>query len=607
MAASSLTRSLPSSSPLSRLWGWCTTTNHKEIGLLYIGLSLVFLVLGGLEALLIRIQLAQSGLKVLSPETYNQIFTMHGTTMVFLFGMPILAGLANYMIPLQIGARDMAFPRLNALGLWLFLAAGILLYASFPLGGAPDAGWFAYAPMTEAQFSPSHGMDFWAIGMVLAGVSSTVGAINLIVTILNLRVPSMTLFKMPLFAWQVLVTSFLIIFALPSLTVDAILLFVGRNFGAPLFLASQGGDPLLWQHLFWFFGHPEVYILILPAFGIISEVMPVFSRKPIFGYEVIVVSGMAIGIIGFAVWAHHMFAVGMSPLADAIFSMATMLVAVPTSVKIFNWIATMWGGQVRFELPMLYAVGFVAMFLIGGLTGLSLAIVPMDMQVTDSYYVVGHFHFVLIGGTVFGVFAGFYYWFPKVTGRMLNTVLGKWQFWTMLFGFNLAFFPMHVLGFLGMPRRIFTYAPGLGWDTWNLLTSVGGFVVAGSVLLLVVNLLWSWLRGKPAGNDPWDAQTLEWMVTSPPPAYNFATLPVIHSRRPFWEFKHFGGPNPLPAPSEADAQLAIHLPGGSAFPLLIAGALMAAAFGMVYLAWMVVGLGVLVTLVGIAGWAREPR
>ncbi len=610
MAASISAQSIPSPR-YGSVGRWFVSTNHKDIGVMYIVLALFFFVLGGLEALLLRIQLAQPALMVLPPETYDQIFTMHGTTMVFLFGMPVLTGFANYVVPLQIGARDMAFPRLNALSLWLFLAAGLLMYSSFVLGGAPNAGWFAYAPMTGVQFSPTHGMDFWAMGILLAGVSSTVGSINLIVTILNLRAPTMTFFRMPLFTWQVLVTAFLIIFALPTLAVDAIELYLGRNFGAPLFLANQGGDPLLWQHLFWFFGHPEVYILILPAFGMISEVMPVFSRKPIFGYGVIVYSGIAIGFLSFTVWAHHMFAVGMNPIADSVFSLASMTIAVPTSVKIFNWIATMWGGKISFKVPMLYSVGFVAMFLIGGLSGLSLAIVPIDLQVEDTYYIVAHLHYVLIGGTVFGVLSGLYYWFPKITGRMLHETLGKWQFWTMFAGFNLAFFPMHILGLVGMPRRVYTYGPGMGWDTLNLLATTGAFILAVSVTLLAVNLVWGLLRGKPAGNDPWDAQTLEWAVSSPPPVHNFATIPVVSSRRPFWDQKYFGGAAPEPAgaaPEQSQAASeAIHLPGSSLWPLVVAAGLLVAFFSMIYLVWMGAGAGVLIVLAGIAGWARERR
>ncbi len=590
-------------SPLRWARRWLTTTNHKDIGIIYFVMGMVFFAFGGLDALFIRIQLAQPAERVLSPEIYNQIFTMHGTTMVFLFGMPVIAGFANYLIPLQIGARDMAFPRLNALSVWLFLGAGILLYSSFLLGGAPNAGWFAYAPMTESQYSPTHGMDFWALGMVMSGVSSTMGAINFIVTTLNLRAPTMSFFKMPLFTWQMLVTSFLMIFALPTLAVDAIWLFIGRNFGAPLFLANQGGDPLMWQHLFWFFGHPEVYILILPAFGVISEVIPVFSRKPIFGYGVIVYSGIAIGFLGFTVWAHHMFAVGLSPIADAIFSLDSMIIAVPTSVKIFNWIATMWGGKIRFQVPMLYATAFVAMFLIGGLSGLSLAIVPVDFQVSDSYYVVAHLHYVLVGGTVFGLLAGVYYWYPKVTGRLLSEKLGLWQFWTMFAGFNLAFLPMHISGLMGMPRRVYTYGPGMGWDAWNLMATLGAGLLAISVALLFITLARGFFRGRPAGNDPWDAQTLEWALSSPPPEHNFATQPVIVSRRPLWDHKYFGAP---PVFREVESA-AIHLPGGSWYPLVMAAGLLTAFFALIYVAWIVVVLGVLVTLVGLGGAMREPR
>ena len=602
--AASITARSPAISLGRGVGRWLTTTNHKDIGILYMMASLVFFVAGGLEALLMRMQLAQPNSTLLSAEVYNQVFTLHGTTMVFLFGMPLLAGFANYLVPLQIGARDMAFPRLNALSYWLLVAGGIVLYSSIFLGGAPNAGWFAYAPLTNAQFSPTHGMDFWAMGILLTGISSTASSINIIATILNLRAPGMTFFRMPLFVWQMLVTSFLIIFALPSLAADAILLFIGRNFNAPFYMAAQGGDPLLWQHLFWFFGHPEVYILILPAFGVISEVTPVFSRKPIFGYGAIVWSGLAIGFLGFTVWAHHMFTVGLSPVADAIFSLDSMMIAVPTSIKIFNWIGTMWGGKLSLKTPMLYVIGFVSMFIIGGLSGISLAVVPIDFQVHDTYYIVAHLHYVLIGGTVFGLLAGVYYWFPKMTGRLLNETLGKWQFATMFVGFNLAFFPMHILGLLGMPRRIYMYNSGLGWDTWNLLATIGAFILAVSILIFLWNFLITLRSGQAAGNDPWDGQTLEWAVSSPPPAYNFATIPVVHSRRPLWDQKYFNGPAAVAAP-EAGAH--VHLPGGSIYPVLVATSLMAVTFGMIYLSAIVVALGVAATLAVIAAWAREPR
>ena len=587
---------------------WLTTTNHKNIGILYIGTSFFFSLVGGLEALIIRLQLGGPNNRLVSPEVYNQIFTMHGTTMIFLFAMPILVGFANYGVPLMIGARDMAFPRLNAFSYWAFLFGGLLLYSSFLFGGAPDGGWFAYTPLTVKQFSASHGMDFWALGVLMLGVGSTAGAINLIVTILGFRAPGMTLLKMPLFVWQILVTALLMIFALPTLTADAILLFFNRNFGAPFFMAGQGADPLLWQHLFWFFGHPEVYILILPAFGIISEVVPVFSRKPIFGYGAIVFSGIAIGFLGFTVWAHHMFAVGMSPVADAVFSIDSMVIAVPTSIKIFNWIATLWGGHVSFKSPLLFSLGFIAMFIIGGLSGVSVAVVPFDLQVTDTYYVVGHLHYVLFGGTVFGIFAGIFYWFPKMTGRLLSERLGKWQFWTMLAGFNLTFFPMHILGLMGMPRRVWTYLPGQGWDTLNLLETIGAFILALSVLLFIWNVFASLRWGKEAGDDPWDAQTLEWSVSSPPPEYNFAVIPTVRSRRPLWDEKHpeLGNPRSTlvqPAPEEVSAA-GLHLPGGSFSPVIVGFGLLVAMFALLYVPWLAL-IGVAVVFWGIVSWARE--
>lgn len=585
---------------------WLTTTNHKGIGLLYLLTALFFFGVAGLEALIMRLQLGTPNNTLLSPQVYNQIFTMHGTTMVFLVGMPVLVGFGNYIVPLMIGAWDMAFPRLNSLSFWLFLLGGLMMYSSFALGGAPDAGWFAYAPLTIKQYSPSHGMDFWALGILIMGIGSTVGSINFIVTILNLRAPGMTLFKMPLFVWQVLVTAFLILFAMPSLTVDAILLFMQRNFNAPFFLASQGGDPLLWQHLFWFFGHPEVYILILPAFGIISEVVPVFSRKPIFGYGAIVYSGIAIGFLGFTVWAHHMFAVGLSPVADAIFSMDSMIIAVPTSIKIFNWIATIWGGKLSYKTPFLFAVGFIAMFIIGGLSGISSAMVPMDFQITDTYYIVGHLHYVLFGGTVLAVFAGIYYWFPKITGRLLSEKLGKWQFWTIFLGLNLTFFPMHFLGLFGMPRRIYTYPSGQGWDTLNLLETIGAFVMLVSVTIFLWNMFSSLRRGKVAGNDPWDAQTLEWTISSPPPDDNFAVIPVVNSRRPLWDQKYPVGLNQgtvhseLSQPSEAIVSVGGHFEG-SFYPIIVAFGLTVAAYGLIYTFWLAV-LGVAITLFGIFSW-----
>ena len=599
------------------LMRWLTTTDHKDIGILYIVTAMVFLLIGGVEALLIRIQLARPENTFLSPELYNQIFTMHGTTMIFLFGMPILIGIANYMVPIMIGARDMAFPRLNAFSFWSLVAGGLLMYSSFLLGGAPDGGWFAYTPLTTKLYSPSHGMDFWAVGIIIMGVGSIVGAINLVVTILNLRAPGMSLFKMPLFVWQILVTGFLLLFAMPSLTVDSILLFLERNFSAPFFLPSAGADPLLWQHMFWFFGHPEVYILVLPAFGIMSEVVPVFSQKPIFGYRAIVYSGILIGFLGFGVWAHHMFAVGMSPVADAVFSLSSMLIAIPTSIKIFTWIATMWGGSLKFDTPLIYAIGMIAMFLIGGLSGVSVAIVPFDLQVTDSYYVVAHFHYVLFGGTVFAVFAGIFYWFPKWTGRMLSETLGKWQFWIMLIGFNLTFFPMHIVGMIGMPRRVYTYGAGLGWDGYNMAETIGGFIIAASIALFIWNVLASLKNGAKAGNDPWDGFTLEWTTSSPPPRYDFATIPTVRSLRPLWVEKHGEDQKGVTPRMETpkDAALreskaaarqapAIHMPAGSWAPIVMGLGLMIFGYGMIYTAILAI-IGGLITFYGILRFVWE--
>ncbi len=585
---------------------WLTTTNHKDIGILYIATAFTFFIIGGLEALTLRLQLGLPNNSVLSPQAYNQVFTMHGTTMIFLFAMPLLIGFGNYFVPLQIGARDMAFPRLNALSYWLLLAGGLTLYSSFFLGGAPNDGWFAYAPLTSSQFSPGHGMDFWALGILLTGIGSTVGSINFIATILNMRAPGMTLLRIPQFVWQVLITAFLIIFAMPSLTVDAILLFMQRNFGAVFYDASQGGSSLLWQHLFWFFGHPEVYILILPAFGVISEIMPTMSKKPIFGYIALIYSGIAIGFLGFTVWAHHMFAVGMTTVADAFFSIDSFLIAIPTSVKVFNWIATMWGGKLTLRAPLLFAVGFITLFVIGGFSGVSLAAVPIDFQVEDSFYVVGHLHYVLFGGTVFALFGGFYYWLPKITGRLLSETLARWHFGFMFVGMNLTYFPFYLLGLNGMPRRVFTYGPEQGWSTLNLISTVGAFMIATSVLIFIINFFISQRKGALAGNDPWDGQTLEWTVSSPPPQHNFAQIPIVHSRRPFWDQKYPPeGKAPVSAEEVNRPTIGIHLPEGSYYPIVIALGLLICTFGMIYSTFIVIP-GLVVVFYGIIGWFREP-
>jgi len=517
---------------------WLMTGDHKKIGLMYLFVGIFFFVLGGVEALLIRVQLALPDGKVLGPEVYNAVYTMHATTMIFLAIIPMLAGFANYFVPIMIGARDMAFPRLNAMGIWMLICGGLFINSSWLFGEAPNAGWFAYAPQTLPEYSPGRNMDFWAIGLTLLGISSLVGSINIIVTVLKMRCPGMRFNNLPLFVWTTLVQSFLLVFALPSLTAAAIFLLLDRHLGTSFFNAGAGGDPLLWQHLFWTFGHPEVYILILPVFGMISEVLPVFSRKPIFGYIFIAWSSVAIGFLSFLVWAHHMFDTGLPLVAEAFFASSTTLIAIPTAVKIFNWIATMWGGRIVTTTSLLFAASFVMMFPIGGLSGVSLAVVPFDWQVTDTYYVVAHIHYVFFGGSILGIFAGIYYWFPKMTGRMLSEKMGVWHFWLVFVGLNLTFFPMHLLGLLGMPRRQYYFQADKGWDLYNLVASVGAFVIALGVAIFLVNAIVSLIKGERAGADPWDAFTLEWATSSPPAEYNFARTPVVRSRRPLWDQKH---------------------------------------------------------------------
>jgi cytochrome c oxidase subunit 1 len=543
MAVAEQRRELASPSWTAMLHDWVTTVDHKKIGILYVVMAVVFLVVGGCEALLIRWQLLVPRSDFLGPDTFNQLFTMHGTTMVFFMGMPILIGMGNYLVPLMIGARDMAFPRLNALGFWATLFGGLLVYFSFATGGAPAIGWFAYAPLTERTFSRSAATDLWALGLIVSGVGTTTAAINFIATILGMRAPGMALRKVPFFVWTMLWTSVQIAIALPPLTAILIMIVFDRNLGAHFFDTQNGGSALLWQHLFWFFGHPEVYILILPVFGMVSEIVPVFSRKVLFGYEFMAAATAAIVFISLGVWAHHMFAVGMSKTEDLFFVVSSLLVSIPTGIKFFNWLATMYGGRISFASPMLFVAGFLSMFLIGGLTGIMLAAAPWNFQLTDSYFVVGHFHFVLIGGTLFGVFAGLHYWFPKVTGRMLSERLARWQFWLLYIGFIMTFVPMHVAGILGMPRRIYTYDADRGWAIWNQLTTIGALIQVPSFALFVVNVIWSLRRGRPAGDDPWNAWTLEWSTSSPPPSYNFEEIPTVRSRRPLWDLKHPDDPD----------------------------------------------------------------
>ncbi|MSQ11344.1 MAG: cytochrome c oxidase subunit I [Dehalococcoidia bacterium] len=601
--------------PRSAFWAgvqsWVTTVDHKKIGALYGVTAFIFFLFGGIEALVMRLQLAAPEQGLIPADNYNQLFSMHGTTMIFLGVMPLSAAFFNIIIPLQIGARDVAFPRLNAFSYWLFLAGGVMLNTSWFLGGALNAGWFAYSPLTGLSHNPGNGVDFWAISLMLLGISSTAAALNFIVTIVNMRAPGMSLTRMPVFTWMTLVVAMLLITAFPVITVALIELVFDRTWGFNFFNVAAGSTPILWQHLFWVFGHPEVYILILPAMGIVSEVLPVFSRKPLFGYRFIVFSGISIGVMGWMVWAHHMFTVGMGPVANTLFTLTTITIAVPTGVKIFNWIGTLWGGSIRFTTPMLFALGFVAMFIIGGLSGLMHAASPSDGQQQDTYFIVAHIHYVLFGGSIFGIFAGIYYWFPKATGRLLSEKLGQLSFWLIFIGFNVTFMPMHFLGLDGMPRRQYTYAEGMGWDAWNMVATTGVFFLLAGILVFMHNFTRSVRKGERAGNDPWDARTLEWSIASPPPEHNFDTIPTVHGLDAFWEQKH---PHALPVPAgganghgqeHTAGHEAIHIPNPSYWPLLVSAGLMIAAYGLVY-HYSVIMVGVAFAAVSVFGWYRQP-
>jgi cytochrome c oxidase subunit 1 len=606
------------------IWSWLTTVDHKRIGVMYGVTAFAFFLLGGIEALLLRLQLTSPNSGVLDPDQYNRIFTMHGTTMIFLVVMPLSAAFFNLLVPLMIGARDVAFPRLNAFSYWVFLAGGLFINASFFTGGnilqgelgAPDAGWFGYAPLSLR--SAGEGIDYWVLGLLILGVASMASGFNFIVTIFNMRAPGMTLLRMPVFVWMTLVTSFLIVFAMPIITVALFQLLFDRLYGANFFNFTAGGQPLLWQHMFWLFGHPEVYILILPAMGIISEVLPTFSRKPLFGYPFVVISGLAIAFMSWGVWAHHMYTTGLGPIANSAFGVSTILIAVPTGIKIFNWLGTLWGGSISLKTPLLFSVGFISMFVIGGLTGVMHSIVPSDYQQQDTYFVVAHFHQVLMGGAMFGLFAGIYYWFPKFTGRLLDEGWGQLHFWLMFIGFNVTFQPMMILGLLGMPRRIYSYPAGAGWDVWNALATAGALLIGLSVLAFMFNVVLSLRRKVEAGADPWDGRTLEWSLPSPVPSYNFAEIPTVQARDAFWHRKYTedetGRPVPIvgggaQAPEEEEHAEGeghgIHMPSPSFFPLIAALGLPIIATGLIYDA-AIVAVGVAVLVVGIYGWALEP-
>jgi cytochrome c oxidase subunit I len=531
--------------PLNVVYEWLTTVDHKKIGLMYIVYALIFLVIAGFQAILMRIQLAVPNNHFVSPQVFNRLFTMHGTTMVFFVGMPILFGFGNYLVPLMIGARDMAFPRLNAFSFWISAFGGLLMYFSYfggsglyAAGSAPDVGWFAYAPLTSKVFSPGHSTDYWTLAVFLSGVGSIGTALNIVTTILSMRCKGMTMGRMPLLVWLYLVMASLVFVTVSPLTAAQIMLTLDRYLGAHFFDTQAGGSAVLWMHFFWIFGHPEVYVLVLPAFGFVNEIVPVFSRKAIFGYPAMVAASAGIGFISLSVWAHHMFTVGLGPAGNTFFVFSTMVISVPTGIKIFNWLATIWGGKVIYAVPMMFCVAFLFQFLIAGLTGIMLAAAPFDWQLGNSYFVVAHFHYVLVGAILFALFGAFYYWYPKVTGKMMSETLGKWHFWLFVIGFHLTFDFMHVPGLLGMPRRIYTYEAGRGWDSWNMIVGIGGAIQAIATLCFVYNLVSSYFRGKEAGPDPWDAWTLEWALPSPPPSYNFAVESTVNSRRPLWDIKH---------------------------------------------------------------------
>jgi cytochrome c oxidase subunit 1 len=622
------------------LWSWITTVDHKRIGIMYGVTAFAFFLIGGLEALAIRVQLAVPNNNFVSADVYNQLFTVHALTMIFAALMPLTAAFFNYVMPLQIGARDVAFPRLNALSYWVYLFGVLFFNAGVFMQMGPNSGWFAYAPITTREFSPGLNMDFYVLGLQILGFSSILASLNFIVTIVNMRAPGMRLMRMPIFTWLTLITAILIVTAMAVFTIAVTELMVDRLFGATFYDIRKGADPLLWQHLFWMFGHPEVYILILPIMGMVSEVIPTFSRKPLFGYNVMVFSGVLIGWLGWGVWSHHMFATGMGPIADSFFALSTMLIGIPTGIKIFNWLGTMWGGSIRFTTAMLFSIAFIAMFTIGGISGVMHSAAPSDLQQTDTYFVVAHIHYVFFGGTVLGLWSGMYYWYPKITGRLLDERMGKAHFWLTIIGMNITFFPMHFLGMLGMPRRIFTYADNMGFNEMNLVISAGSFLLAFGTLIFAVNLVWAWKRGKIAGPNPWGAATLEWAVASPPPVYNFAKIPVVHSRMPLWEgdpTKSSGIPHgrveeeteqvtlmgtkvgevrdPEQDVNRMSAHdLGIHLPPPSYWPIITAAAISMIFIGLLFRnvegwahnLWLMSVLGVVGLVLCVYAWAFEP-
>ena len=558
---------------------WLTTVDHKKIGILYLLAGGAFFGIGGIEALLIRIQLIKPMNHFVSAQTFNELITMHGTTMIFLGVMPIIFALMNAVVPLQIGARDVAFPFLNALGFWTFLFGGILLNLSWVMGGAPDAGWTAYTPLSGSGYSKTHGVDFYTIGLQIAGLGTLIGGINFLTTIITMRAPGMSYMRMPMFVWTTFVTSAIILFAFPAITVGLVLLAFDRILGANFFNVSGGGNPVLWQHIFWIFGHPEVYILILPAFGVISEVIATFSRKRLYGYSTMVFATILIAFLGFMVWAHHMFTTGLGPIANALFSISTMLIAVPTGIKIFNWLFTMWGGQIQFTVANLYAIAFIPTFVMGGVTGVMLASAPANFQFHDTYFVVAHFHYVIVGGLVLGLFSGLHYWWPKMFGRVLDEKLGKWTFWFFIIGFHLTFFVQHFLGLMGMQRRISTYLPNQQFDSLNLISTAGAFLMMVAMVIFLFNIVQTTRKPMHANNDPWeDGRTLEWSIPSPPPEYNFRQTPLVRGIDAFWKEKMDGNKNMPPA----EPLQSIHMPSATPLPFIISGGIFIGGLGFMF-------------------------
>ncbi|HEX2027413.1 MAG TPA: cytochrome c oxidase subunit I [Nitriliruptorales bacterium] len=616
---------------LDRIWsdkpglvGFFSSVDHKRVGRRYLVTSLTFFVLGGIQALMMRTQLAQPELDLVSPQVFNQLMTMHGTTMIFLFNTTIWAGFGNYFLPLQLGTRDMAFPRLNMLSYWIFLMAGILTYSSLLVGDIPDGGWFAYVPFTGKEYSPTQSIDYWALGMALLGISTTVGGINFIVTTFKMRAPGMTVSRLPIFVWGIVVMSFMMVFALPAVTLAQVLLEFDRVFGFNFFDPGSGGDPVLFQHLFWLWGHPEVYIVFVPATGAVSMIVASLSRTPLAGYLLVATALVAIGFFSFGVWVHHMFTVGLGFMALSFFSAASFFVSLPSGVQFFAWIATLWKGRPSFATPMLWVLGTMFIFLLGGITGVMVAMVPFDFQAQDSYFVVAHFHYTLVGGSVFPVFAAVYYWLPKITGRMLSEPLGKVSFWLAFIGFNVTFFPLHVVGLWGMPRRYYTYPADVGWGGINLVATVGAYALALGFALSFINIFWSMRRGRPAGANPWDADTLEWAISSPPPEYNFLELPRVTSLYPLWEpeMQRVGAeeepqhdrPVLLPPEGEvehytlatggidAEAENVMAMPAPSFWPFVVSLAVTTIFYAMLVRQFWVGVVGALVAATGLMGW-----